>query len=417
VFCRLVDGSLTGLDDSAIIEAVAAELGAETGEGHPDGESDQDPDDDGPGPDLGGPAPDGPASGGGPGSGGSPRGGPDLDGPEPVGREPDAPPGRTGEPEVGEPDPDPPDVPGSRLRLGIVEVRLQLTTLLGLDDLPGTAPTWGALNAAQARALALSRPGGEWRVVLCDDDGRPTHVLLVRRRPTNAPRHRRDGRDGTAIVELAVRTSDLIALDPADDDPFAPIVREAQAALPGLPALGDPDHPANTRSDAHRRRPGAELRRWLSVRDRWCIGPACHGPAATAEADHTRDWAHSGLTVASNNGLPCGAHHRAKSDRRWKLQQPLPGHFCWTSPAGVRYETRPRRAIPLLPRPLARRRAGPPSTAVPGDRERHMEDRSPPKQPPHGPTDRPRDHTRALLMRSRHGARPDELGVGPDPPF
>ncbi|HEY2224328.1 DUF222 domain-containing protein [Actinomycetospora sp.] len=453
VFCRLVDGSLTGLDDAVVIETVAAELLAETDDGHPDDGSGPFPDDDpgpycpppddappdggvpegpppdgsvphddsGPGSDDSGPPPndappDAPDDDSGPGSddASGPDGSP-SDGSVPDGSDSAAPPVRPDDLDGGLPDPRPPEVFGSRLRQGIVEIRLRLTTLLGLDDLPGTAPTWGALGAAQARALALARPGGEWRMVLCDDDGRPVNVLLLRRRPANAPRHRRDGRDSTAIVELAVRTGDLIALDLADDDPFAALVREAQAALPGLPTLDDPEHPANSRADAHRRRPGAELRRWLCVRDRWCIGPACQGPAATAEIDHTRDWAHTGPTVAANNGVPCGAHHRAKSDRRWKLDQPQPGHFSWTSPAGVGYVTRARRVINPLPGPLVRGRTGARPTTARADFGRDPDDLRSPAPRPGRPPGRQRDHTRAYLLRSR-GSPLHPVGTGPDDP-
>ena len=427
VLCRLTDGSLTGFDDEECVARLVREIADELEDG--EGGDPGGPDDDGPsGPDdgpSGGPEPDG-----GPDDGGPDDGAPDDERPDdgaPDDEGPGGPPDGGADPHGGaapgpappEPEPTFPDVPGTRLRTGIVEVRLRLSTLLGHDDLPGFVPSWGTVGAATARTLALARPGGEWRVVLCDDDGRPTHVLVSRRRPTHVPRHRRDGR---AIVELAVRTRDLQALRLHDDDPYAPLVRAAQAALVGLPALDDPAHPAASRAHAARRRPGLELDRWLRVRDRCCIGPSCHQPAATAQIDHTRDWALGGATIADNTGVPCAVHHRAKTDGRWTLAQPRPGHFRWTSPAGIAYETRPRRVIVPLPDPMTARTAPvppprPPLDDEPGDgretwpRAASGEAGSPERSRPPG------GEVRDLLRRWPSVTTPDAPSSGPDPPF
>ena len=471
VLCRLTDGSLTGLDDeesaARLVREIAAELGGggrdddgpsgpddgPSGEPEPDDEPDGDGPDDGPddgGPEDGGPEDKGPEDGG-PDDGGPDDGGPDddvsadlgpppdggtdphgrpasgpvppePDPPEPAAPEPDLPEPPAHEPDLPEPESEEtfPDVPGTRLRTGIVEVPLRLSTLLGHDDLPGFVPSWGTVGSATARTLALARPGGEWRVVLCDDDGRPTHVLVPRRRPTHVPRHRRDGRDGRAIVELAVRTRDLQALHLDDDDPYAPFVRAAQDALEGLPALDDPAHPAATRAHATRRRPGPELDRWLRVRDRCCIGPSCHQPAATAQIDHTRDWALGGATIADNTGVPCPTHHRAKTDGRWRLAQPRPGHFRWTSPAGIEYETRPRRVIDSLPDPMTTRTA--PVPRPPLDDE-PADGREAPSRAGPGEADSPEDSrspgggVRDLLRHWPSVMATDAPSTGPDPPF
>ena len=82
---------------------------------------------------------------------------------------------------------DPPDTGPGRIREGCVEVRLRLSTALGLDQYPGSVPGYGTVLAGDARSLALRHRDGEWRVVLTDDQGRLQHVLLARRRPTTRP--------------------------------------------------------------------------------------------------------------------------------------------------------------------------------------------------------------------------------------
>ena len=301
-------------------------------------------------------------------------------------------------------------MPGSRLRQGIVEVRLRLSTLLGLDDLAGHAPTWGALGADQARALALARPGGEWRAVLCHPDGRLLAVALLRRRPDHAPRHRRDGRDARAVVELAVTVDELAALVPDEHGPFAAMLREAQDALATAPDPADPRHPASSRADAARRHPGAELDRYLRVRDRHCIGPACHHTAATAQIDHTRDWITGGPTTAPNLGVPCTRHHDAKTDRRWSLSQPSPGHFRWRSPAGFTFDVRPRPVIRPVPAPLRARTTSWPVPPVVGEDEETDDSTVAPI-----PTPRPRRPTTREVLTGR--APPAADDAGPEPPF
>ena len=54
---------------------------------------------------------------------------------------------------------------------------------------------------------------------MCHSDRRLRSVALLRRRPDHAPRHRRDGRDARAIVELAVTVDELAALTPTSTGP------------------------------------------------------------------------------------------------------------------------------------------------------------------------------------------------------
>ena len=249
---------------------------------------------------------------------------------------------------------DPPDTGPGRIREGCVEVRLRLSTALGLDQHPGSVPGYGTVLAGDARSLALRHRDGEWRVVLTDDQGRLQHVLLARRRPHRPPgprgRHRARGRTAS-IVELQVPTTLLAALDPNDHPDWAPLLRELQQRLADLGRPGaPPDHNAGP-EDWARRRPGAELDRWIRVRDRHCVAPWCRRPAHRADLDHTLAHARGGPTSSWNLGAWCTHDHRAKHHARWTVRQPSPGRFVIRTRAGITYTSHPKRITEPLPAP------------------------------------------------------------------
>jgi hypothetical protein len=212
--------------------------------------------------------------------------------------------------------------------------------------------------------MLLRHRRGEWRVVLTDDDGRLQHVLLARRRPR--PRGpcppRPPGEEPcTAIVELQVPTTLPAALNPHEHEDWVPLLAELQQRLPEVTSrLGGP--PREQAGDPARRRPRAEIDRWVRVRDRHCIVPACRRPAHRAELDHTIDHALGGPSVHANLGVVDLHHHRAKHHAHWRIRQPVPGHFTIRTRAGVHHTTRPKKILEPLPgpRPAARPRPLPP---------------------------------------------------------
>ncbi|MDD7917017.1 HNH endonuclease signature motif containing protein [Actinomycetospora callitridis] len=402
VFERLLDGFAAGLTDEQLVPLLVAELGAEA----PD-------DDDAPAPagGAGGPEDGGPEDGG-PGDDGGPEdGGPEDGGPSPAGsgrgdggdgdpgglddsgsgkREPadapaaDAPAadaladGRAADDDAARADDSPgyegDDAEGGELisgadpragvvREGIVEVRLRLSTALGLDDMPAHIPGWGTVLAGTARELLERHRRSEWRMVLTDDDGRLLQVLLPRRRPRSADRpagpHRPGRRRGTgsnAIVELQAPATLLAALAPDDHDTWAPMLHELQHRLtadhpPDQPPGRPPDHAA-TPAQARRRRPGAEVDRWVRIRDRHCVAPGCRRPAHASDLDHTLDHALGGPSVSWNCGVWCRHHHRTKHEGGWRVTQPSPGRFHITTRAGARHTVEPPRITDPLPDPL-----------------------------------------------------------------
>ncbi|MGH7747554.1 MAG: hypothetical protein ACREQ5_22760, partial [Candidatus Dormibacteria bacterium] len=65
------------------------------------------------------------------------------------------------------------------LRYGI-EVRVRLSTLLGLDDHPAELPGWGPIPAAAARDLVATQHHAEWRIAIVDTDGYLLHGEVKR---------------------------------------------------------------------------------------------------------------------------------------------------------------------------------------------------------------------------------------------
>ena len=90
-----------------------------------------------------------------------------------------------------------------------------------------------------------------------------------------------------------------------------------------------------------RRRPTVTQRRYLEARNRTCVFPGCRMPAMDSDIDHTKDFAKGGRTDPSNLGPLCRHHHRLKHEGEWKLEQPEPGVFRWTSRLGHVYTVGP----------------------------------------------------------------------------
>jgi hypothetical protein len=378
LFLGMVDGTFEALTDSEIVEYVLANPYAEptdapdcdSGRGSSDGEDSQGRDSYG----LGG-------SGGG---GGQPRGG---GGATPGGES-------LGDAERGENSCDPPGgdavaaasaplsvvaqspgSPGAGLAppaeraqpnstscasraWAVPEVRVELATLLGVNEHPGEIPPWGPIPAAQARELVAGMASAEWRFVFCDQHGSPTSGGLIQARPASGTRVRRKGRRG-GIVELAVPVGELgeIAFSQPPGGRWAPVLAELAGCAEHSKHALDTDL-----RNAHRRTAGATLRRWVQLRDRRCIHPCCRMPAAKSDQDHRIGYAAGGATVGANLATPCRHDHRLKDEAGWAVDRPESGLTVWTSPLGHRYESRPPPVIAHLPEPspnLDQERSGP----------------------------------------------------------
>lgn len=77
-----------------------------------------------------------------------------------------------------------------------VEVRVELSTLLGHDEHPGEIPGWGPITAQHARDTVARQRRAEWRFAVTDDGGRLVFDGLTRRRPSDLERTGPGGRCG-----------------------------------------------------------------------------------------------------------------------------------------------------------------------------------------------------------------------------
>jgi uncharacterized protein DUF222 len=136
---------------------------------------------------------------------------------------------------------------------------------------------------------------------------------------------------------------------------YGPITRQAVWELAHRSAFWRrlvTDPVTGTVLEVSRRRPSAALREYVNTRTPICVGVGCHRPAESCESDHTQDYAQGGATADANLGPACRHHNLMKLDGGWRLEQPEPGRYVWTTPAGLRYEVAPEPVTNPTPDPV-----------------------------------------------------------------
>jgi hypothetical protein len=88
-------------------------------------------------------------------------------------------------------------------------------------------------------------------------------------------------------------------------------------------------------------RPPPRLWEYVTARDLTCRFRTCRQPAWHCDLDHTIPYDQGGRTCSCNLGGVCRFHHKIKQHRGWRLVQPTPGVFVWTTPSGRSYTTQP----------------------------------------------------------------------------
>jgi hypothetical protein len=262
-----------------------------------------------------------------------------------------------------------------------VEIRVELTTVLGWDDHPGELPGSGPVHADVARRLVREQTAAEWRYAITDDDGRLVYEGISRHRPAGFPlRSAAPARGG--IVELQVRLSALrqLAARPARLGGWMKVVadlarqanqheqadrheqahhddaRHAQRHGDGRPDdTASPDLRASGGGDERGpRRPGKPMRRRTEIRDRTCTNPRCRTPANGTDGDHIQEWARGGATREGNIGSACRHDHRLRHEGGWRVVKLPSGQLVWISRLGVHYRVPPPLIIQPLPDPVPR---------------------------------------------------------------
>ena len=96
---------------------------------------------------------------------------------------------------------------------GVVDVRVDLTTLVQLDDNPADIPGWGPVIADIARQVVTEQEGAEWRFTVTDPDtGQVVHNGITRRRPKAGQRRDVEARHQACVFpgcRMPARDSDL----------------------------------------------------------------------------------------------------------------------------------------------------------------------------------------------------------------
>jgi hypothetical protein len=180
------------------------------------------------------------------------------------------------------------------------------------------------------------------------DVARARHDAAVRDGLTGATQAILDGRwcDGElrALLDvgalMSVRDTDGTGLA---HRPHIAIVDKLRGSLVALTdaagirrgeALGAP--PATDRYT-----PGAELDRFVRLRDRRCRFPGCRARARTCDLDHRQEWP-DGPTAPGNLWCLCEHHHRLKHRAPgWRVDDAGDGGVAVTTPGGTRLVSHP----------------------------------------------------------------------------
>ena len=242
---------------------------------------------------------------------------------------------------------------------GFLDLRLPWLTLTQGGHEPGYLTRLGPITPAQASYLALlaaADPVVEWRVVVTDHVGRAIAVTRIRsgRIATGSARASPDRpssllRRVTVIIsadELSTLDGCCGRIDSNLANVAAAIITAARQAAGRAAERAAADAAAGAGGCAHTQasqayQVPARLREFINLRDLTCRFPTCRQPAARCDIDHTRPHDQDGPTCTCNLGALCRFHHQLKQHRQWRLDQPAPGTFTWTTPTGRSYHVQP----------------------------------------------------------------------------
>ncbi|WP_424023815.1 hypothetical protein [Microbacterium sp.] len=155
-------------------------------------------------------------------------------------------------------------------------------------------------------------------------------------------------------ITIPVLTAAGLSDEPALLAGYGPIDRETAQCLAAAASGWDRVmfHPHTGAILAvDRYRPGAELDRFLRVRDERCRFPGCTQRPWRCDLDHTVDFALGGETRECNLAHLCRRHHVVKHATGWIVRQLGHGTLEWTSLTGRRYVDRPPALVQFVPSP------------------------------------------------------------------
>ncbi|GAA2753737.1 HNH endonuclease signature motif containing protein [Amnibacterium kyonggiense] len=120
---------------------------------------------------------------------------------------------------------------------------------------------------------------------------------------------------------------------------YGPVSIEAAKELAGeapsfLRVLTDPFTGVRIAMDRTTRKPPADMRRWVTLRDELCRFPGCNRPAHLCDLDHVQEWQDAGVTDIGNLVSLSRPHHLAKSVGLWDEELRENGSVDWRNPWG-----------------------------------------------------------------------------------
>ncbi len=271
-------------------------------------------------------------------------------------------------------------------RAGGVRMLVPWRTLAGMSAEPGSVCWLAPITPNAARELAemaAGDPRTEWRVIVTDSAGR---ALLITRVPRQGQPGQGGGGSGLVSRITLTLSQDLVkgtaqpmsmAAEELSGSAVLGRVLEAAVAAARQALSGTPGGPGTRRASGAQRVPGMKgaagtsagkaagtsagkmakgcghpeaeahyrpsdrLREFVVARDQTCRFAVCRQPAWAADLDHTIPFDDGGPTCRCNTGPACRTHHQIKQRPGWRLEQPQPGTFVWTTPAGRRYVVPP----------------------------------------------------------------------------
>ena len=121
---------------------------------------------------------------------------------------------------------------------GLVDIKMDLATLAGLDENPGEIPGWGPVLADIARQIVDEQYDSEWRITVTDQD-QSTGVFTTKRRPTTSQRRHVEARNPTCVFPGCRMPADQCDIDhhqawieggPTSTDNLGPLCRHDHRA-------------------------------------------------------------------------------------------------------------------------------------------------------------------------------------------
>jgi hypothetical protein len=249
-----------------------------------------------------------------------------------------------------------------RVRPGVVDLQVKLTTLMGLDEHPALIPGFGVTLAQIARQIAVdphTRP--TWRWSIFDTDGELLHHGLTHHRPQPAapkppsettktdptaqrwctcPRLEPGERRGTIELQLTPATLAELIAEPDRapawrgllTDIAAQVERDRIANPPGK--WSQTDGYGNLLHHGHTgRRPDSVEAAFIRARDRSCRAPHCHVIASRSELDHRIEHTKGGPSHRGCVDCRCRRHHHLRDRTGFRVDK-IGRTTIWTIPSG-----------------------------------------------------------------------------------